>query len=201
MKAETEIEFEEAMKRQRQEAETWFKETTAKKEELAKEVGRLEKRRQEALMPLLIKSEDIHSVEEALLAQKLQIEAQALENEENSRLLMQKLDDSSSKEQDIEERTKRLKRLEQATEAQRNLAAEELKQFNAHIEEFQKKSEERETQFAYRQSELDALENLYKEREKGFEMREQEIEASKRLLNDGRILLEKGFEELRRNKK
>lgn len=199
-KDEVEMEFDQTMKRQQQEAEGWFQVEMERKTKLLKEVEQLEERREKALMPLLIKSEDIHSVEEALSARKLELDAQEVEIEEHSRLVMLKLDELSSKEQDYDERNKRLKRQETAGETQRNQITHELKQLNVQIEEFQKKSEERETDFAYRQSELDALENLYKERELGFARREEEIEASRRLLDDGRLLLEKGFAELRKNK-
>lgn len=199
-KEEAEKSFEKTMKLQREEAELWYTQNVTRKNELKKELEELEQKRKEALSPLLIKAEDIKSAQQEIHARKLELDAREAELEEDSRLLMQKLDQCSTTEHDLNEREKKVKRMELASEAQKNLVAKEMKQFNLQLEQFQKESEERETEFAYRQSELDARKNLADERDKSFIEREKEIRAAQRLLADQRLLLEQGFEELRRKK-
>lgn len=196
-KNEAEASFDQTMKKQQEVSDIWFKDNLSRKQELETEVAKLEKRRKEALSPLLIKEEDIQSVQELLTARELSITAKETENEEESRLLMRKMDEFSHREQDLSKKEKRIQAWEQGVETQRNQSVLELKAMNTRMEEFQKRVEEKESEFAYRQSEIDALTNLQAEKEKGFVDREKEIASSMRLLTDQRLLLSKGFEELR----
>ncbi|MDE2101559.1 MAG: hypothetical protein KGL39_30215 [Patescibacteria group bacterium] len=198
MKAQTEREFAETLERQKKEAAAFHEEQLAKKKELEREVERLEKRRKEALMPLLIKEEDIHSVQEALHARELVVARKETEQEEESRALMRRLDEVSSKEQELSEREARTKRIEQGAEFQKNQVAADARRLGIQLADFQKMVEDKEIAFAYRQSELDAQAKLQQEKEQLFIQREKEIAAGKRLLEDQRSLLAKGFEELRR---
>lgn len=197
MKKEVEKSFDDEMKRQRETTEKWFEETSLRKNELLKEVEKLEDRRKKALLPPMIAAEDIHSTEEALWARKLELDSRSSEVEEESRFLMAKLDANSSKEQDLDEREKRMKVMELGVETQRNQISQELKQFNIKLVEFNNKIEEKEKEFAYRDSELDARKNLYDENDRSLIAREKEMESAHRLLADQRLLLSKGFEELR----
>ena len=190
--------FEQVMANQRLEMEQWLQESTAKKNTLEKEVLRLEKRRKEALIPLLIKAEDIHSVQEELHARKLVLDLQESEQEESSRLLMRRLDELSTQKQDLDSREQRVKRMELGAETQKNQVAESAKLLGRQIAEFTQRAEEKELEFAHKQSELDATANLQSEIDRGFIKREEEIQASMRLLDDQRILLQKGFNELRK---
>lgn len=198
--AETERMFQENMDRQKKEHEEWFVAMTTQKNNLKVDVEDLEERRRRALMPPLIKAEDIHSTEEALWARKLELDAREFDVEEESRVLMRRLDEVSSREQDVDARSKRLKRMESGAQLQHNQVSQSAKQLNLQILDFQKRSSDKEAEFAYQQSELDAKENLSRENERLIEEREREIEAGKRLLADQRLLLEKGFAELNRLK-
>lgn len=199
-KTKAEIEFEESMTRQREEAEKWYTETLKGRNELEKEVKILEERRRLALMPPLIKAEDIHSVEEELWARKLEVDLKENDNEDASRALMVRLDEVSERELDLNGREKRIKQMEQGAEIQKNQVATNAKKLSLRIDDFEKRVIETETNLAFQQSELDAKTNLYAEKERMYEEREVEIQAAKRLLADERLLLDKGFEELRRLK-
>lgn len=198
--ADAERLFEETMAKQREETEQWFAENVARKKALADEVERLEKRRKEALMPPLIKAEDIHSVSDALHARKLELDLQEQENEETSRLLMRRLDEVSERELDLNKREKQVKRMEHGAELQRDQVAQDAKRLSRQIAEFQEKVETTQADFAFKESELDARKNLYDQNDLLLVEREKEIEAGKRLLADQRLLLDKGFEELRKLK-
>lgn len=195
---DAEDDFQATMERQRREAAEWFEDNQAKKKELAEEVMALEKRRKDALMPLLIKSEDIHSVEEALRARALELDAKESSLEEESRLLMSRIDDISTREQTISKKEDYLARSEKTFEGRKSQILEDSHKLSNRMEQFEKDMAEREMTMAYRQSELDARENLYKGNEERLIEREREIEAGKRLLEDQRLVLEKGFAELRR---
>lgn len=199
-KNEAERDFKETMRKQSAEAEAWFTENTRKKNGLLREIEDLEARRKKALIPLLIKAEDIHSTEEALQARKLELDSRESQLEEDSRTLMRRLDEVSDKKQDLETREARLKRMELGAETQKNQVAQDAKRLSLQMAEFEQRMEEKETDFAYRQSELDARSNLFSEKENLLAERENEIEAAKRLLADQRNLLAKGFEELKRLK-
>lgn len=196
-KADVEKEFEETMARQRLETEEFFNQTNEKKRILEREVLELEERRKQALMPPLIKAEDIHSISEALHARGLELDYRESENEEDSRVLMRRLNEVAEQQQSLDERDARVKRLEKSTEAQRVQTAQGVQRLNKQMEDFRIRVEEKETVFAFKQSEMDAKENLLDEREKGFVARETEIQNAVRLLADHRLLLEKGFIELR----
>lgn len=196
-KKEAELEFNATMERQKLQAQVFIDETSERKNLLAKEVERLEKRRQEALKPPLVKAEDIHSISEALHARKLELDAQEIKNEDASRSLMHKLDIVSTTEQDLSQREKRLKVKELGAETQRMQVAKDAKRITLQLQSFVKMTEEKETEIAFKQSELDARTNLIKQTEDGFVTREKEIQAAMRLLADQRLLLEKGFKELR----
>lgn len=199
-KDEVEREFKEMMERHRMEAEDFYNKQVLVRKELELEVEVLEERRRIALTPPLIKAEDIHSVQEELHARKLELDLRESETEERSRLVMRQMDSNSSQKQDLDMREKRIERMEHGAETQKNQVAESARLMNLHMESFEERMATKETEFAYKQSELDARENLANEREHMFEKREDEIRAGTRLLEDRRILLEKGFEEFRRLK-
>ncbi len=196
-----ERDFELTLRQQREAMFIFMEESRIKKDALEKEVLRLEDRRKKALIPPLIKAEDIHSVQEELHARKLVLDLQESEQEESSRLLMRRLDELSTQKQDLDSREQRVKRMELGAETQRNQVAQDAKHLGLQLADFQRRTEEKETEFAYRQSELDAQANLQREIELSFVKREEEIQASMRLLADQRILLDQGFSELRRHKK
>lgn len=200
-KDEIEIEFANTMKQQQEVAEKWFEDNTYRKNALIQEVEILEVRRKRALMPPLIKAEDIHSTSEALHARKLELDLQQSENEEESRILMQRLDEVSTREHDIDQREKRLKVKELGCETQSNQIAKDAKRLALQMADYQRQVDEKQTDFAYRESEMDARNNLLDERERGYVIRENEIQASMRLLADQRLLLEQGFKELRLKQK
>jgi chromosome segregation ATPase len=195
-KEEIERSFQETIVRQQKIAEQLYEENVAKKKELEAQVEKLEKRRTDALMPLLIKEEDIQSTQDSIRARQLELDERAASLEDEQRVLMRRLDEVSSRIQDLDAREKRVKQMEQGAEFQRNQVANSIKRMNTQMAEFQNKVEEKETAFAYRQSELDAQKNLYDENDKKLIEREKEIAAGKRLLADQRVLLEKGFKEL-----
>lgn len=199
-KNEAERSFEETMKKQQDIAAAWFEETTTKKNAVLREVERLEDRRRKALKPPLIKAEDIHTFEEKLWARKLELDALEDEHETRGRELMQRLDECSTQQNDLDKREKRIKIMELATEDQKNKVASDLRHLNMQLAEFYKTKEEAEMALAFQKSELDAQAKLQKEKEDGFIERENEIQAAMRLLADQRFLLEKGFEELRKTK-
>ena len=193
-----ERDFEQTLRQQREAMSIFMEESRIKKDALEKEVVRLEDRRKKALIPPLIKAEDIHSVQEELHARKLVLDLQESEQEESSRLLMRRLDELSTQKQDLDSREQRVKRMELGAETQKNQVAESAKLLGRQIAEFTQRAEEKELEFAHKQSELDATANLQSEIDRGFIKREEEIQASMRLLDDQRILLQKGFNELRK---
>ena len=193
-----ERDFELTLRQQREAMSIFMEESRIKKDALEKEVVRLEDRRKKALIPPLIKAEDIHSVQEELHARKLVLDLQESEQEESSRLLMRRLDELSTQKQDLDSREQRVKRMELGAETQKNQVAESAKLLGRQIAEFTQRAEEKELEFAHKQSELDATANLQSEIDRGFIKREEEIQASMRLLDDQRILLQKGFNELRK---
>lgn len=200
-KKDAEEAFAFSMKRQQQEADEWFKNNLKEKQALTEEVERLEQRRKDALSPLLIKEEDIHSVQEALNARELTVQQQEIENGEVARTLMRKIDAVQDQQQSLDEREKRVVRQEQGAEFQKNQIIKDAKRLTVQLSEFEARMSLKETEIAYKQSELDARTNLIEEKEKGFFTREQEVQAAMRLLTDQRILLEKGFKELRLKQK
>lgn len=200
-KNEVELEFSATMERHRASAQAWFDGNNEKKNSLTKEVERLESRRQEALKPPLIKAEDIHSISEALHARKLELDLQQAENEDATRLLMTRLDTLSTNEEDFKQREKRLKVKEMGIETQRTKLAKDARKITLQLQSFLTMTEEKETDIAFKQSALDARTNLIEQTEKRFVAREQEIQAAMRLLADQRLLLEKGFIELRAKQK
>lgn len=191
-----ETEFKATMEQHKKDAEDWFKENFNKKDTLLKEIEKLEKRKQEALSPLLINAEDIHSTQEALASRELIVQQKETEIEEEARSLMHKLDKVADIKQSLDERENRVKRQELGNETQRNQIANDAKKITVQLQEFLAITSQKETDIAFERSELDARKNLLDEVEKGFIEREKEIEAAKRLLADQRVLLEKGFKEL-----
>lgn len=196
-KEDAERSFDLSLKRQQKESKEWFEANLTQKKALEEEVSRLEERRKEALMPLLIKEEDIQSVQEALKARELMVQQRELENEETARNLMRKIDAAQDQKQTLDERESRLQRQEQGAEFQRNQIVSDARRLTIQLSDFERRMVEKETEIAYKQSELDARTNLISDKEKGFVGREKKIEAAKRLLADQRLLLEKGFKELR----
>lgn len=196
-KNEVEAAFEATLRQQKEEAEHWFEENLARKKALEEEVGKLELRRKEALSPLLIKEEDIHSVQEALKARELSVEAKEEKVDDEVRGLMRRLDEMGDRELKLKDREQRVQRMEQGAQTQHTQVAQDAKRLSLKMLEFEQKVSERETDLAYRQSELDARTNLYAEKDKLFVERENEIQAAMRLLADQRVLLDKGFAELR----
>ncbi len=199
-KNNAEIAFIEMMERQKKEAEEWTISTTERKQALAREVERLEQRRKNALIPPLIKAEDIHLVEEELWARKLEVDLKESENEEKTRSLMVQLDAVASREQDLTQRERRTKQMEEGAEMQKQQVASSSRLLSLRLVNFEQMASERETALAYQQSELDARVNLCKDTETSLVEREREIEAANRLLQDQRVVLDKGFEELRKLK-
>ncbi len=197
-KNEADAAFEDTMRQQKEEAAAWFEENLSRKKSLEEEVNTLERRRKEALSPLLIKEEDIHSVQEALKARELSVEAKEGEVEEAVRGLMRRLDEVGDRELKLRDREQRIQRMEQGAQVHHTQVAQDAKRLSLKMLEFEQKVSERETDLAYRQSELDARTNLYAEKEKLFVERENEIQAAMRLLADQRVLLDKGFAELRK---
>lgn len=200
-KNEVEKEFEETMKKKQEESAKWFAENIEKKNALLKEVEKIEERRKKSLEPILISADDIHNEFEALQARKLELDMQDEEMQEEYRKLTQKMDLVSSKEQDLNEREKRVRRVELGSETQRNQVAESSRLLNKKLSEFQQNIEQKDMDIAFRESELDARKNLYDQNDQLLITREKEIESAKRLLADQRILLEKGFQELRAKQK
>lgn len=197
-KNKAENDFNETMQRQQKEAEKEFAERIARKNILEREVERLEQRRKAAISPLTQREKDIKSKEESLIARELVIVDQEAENEEDSRLLMRRLDDISMQKQMLDEREAKIQRIEHGIEIQRKQTIEGSKYLALQMAVYQQKVDAMQAEFFRREAGLLAKESLYIEREKGFEKREFEVSEEFRLLADRRILLDKGFEELKR---
>lgn len=185
-KDEVEREFAQTMDRQRKEAEAWFLDTTDKKKALKDEVEGLLRQREEALSPLLIQQGDIHSIGESLKAREISVARREETVEEESRLLMRRMDELSSRETDIEKGEKRLKVAEQGLEIQRTQVREGSAQLTDRVVDFQTKMNDREFELSLRQSEQDATDNLQKEKAEKLLSKERELESARRLLEDDR---------------
>lgn len=195
---EAEQAFEATLKFQREKNEAEINRFIDKKNALLSEISGLERRREDLLSPLLLVKNELDSEREAVLILKLQNEAKEQELIEEKRLLMSKLDEVSTLKQDLENRSKLLRTRELGSESQRNQIAHDARRLSVQTSEFYSKVNEKQSEFAFRESELDARSNLLDEREKGFMRREEEIKSAKILLQDQRIQLDKGFEELRK---
>lgn len=200
-KTEAEQSFEETMQRQQKEGEEWFTEHVGKKNELKREVEELEERRKKALSPLTLKKKDLDLRDESLLARELGIQNKEVELQEESRILMRRSDEVSSRELDLDERGRRIKRTEEGARLQARQTAENAKSLNRRMAEFQVHMEQNEQGLAYRKSKQDARENLLDGIEAGFVKRENVLASEAKLLADQRVLLSKGFKELANKQK
>lgn len=200
-KTQAEEDFKKMLIEQRELYAKEYNEQIALKNKLEEEIRSLEKRRENALKPRLIKAKDLQLQQEELFNQKLDLEKKEKELEDSSRALMQKLDVVSDREMKVNDKEKTVKRILEGAEFQKNEVAREVKKFSFVLQDFQKQKDQYEIDMAYKMSEINAKEISLKEKERSFISRENEIQASMRLLADQRLLLDKGFEELRRERK
>ena len=196
-KNEVEQEFEQTMARHKAASEQFYAEELEKKKALKEEVLLLEQRRKDALSPLIQREKDIESREQQLCTDKELFESEKEEFEDKNRAFMKNLDILSTRQQELDEREDRVRRMEYGAQTQRDQIAHDAKNLALRLSAFLKDMQEKETAFAYRESELDAKVNLYNDKLKNIEEREEKITQSMRLLEDQRELLEKGFKELR----
>lgn len=195
---EAETDFEETIKRQQEITEREFVAKIERNNQLERETIALEERKKKALTPLIAREKLVHSQEEALHEEENQLLLREVENEERTRLLMEKLDDLSTQQQDLNKRVKQLRLKEQGAETQSHQIAEQVRMFNRKLIDFQAKVEGKETEFAFRQSELDARKNLYDGNDTRLKTREQAMRVAQQQLAQERFLLDKGFGELRK---
>lgn len=201
LKAQTDAErdFDDMMKRQQEIAADFYRKSVEQKTTLENEVSQLEERRQKAISPLIEREKAIQSGEESLEKREELIGLKEAENEEESRILMARLDGITFKEQELDKRETHVKSMEKGAEIQRIQVAEDAKRLGIALAEFQAHCEEKENGFAYRQSELDADMNLYIEKDKKLAIREKEVKDEWLRIIDQRKTLERAFEEIRRS--
>lgn len=197
-KKDAEDAFVETMRQQQEVSEQWFSKNLEKKQELGREIAALEKRKQEALSPLLIKESDIQSAQEALVLREAELIQRKAEIEEESRVLMRRMDEYTTKMHDLDSRQKRVHVMEQGAATQRNQIVSDARKLNEHLASFNERVAKTEYDFAIRQSELDAQKNLYDEKDRGLVTREKEIIEEKRRIADQWKEIEKTSEELRK---
>lgn len=173
----------------------------AQKSALEAEIQKLEKRRKAALSPLLIDANDIHSTQKELSERTRVLALQEQENEETRRALVRRLDEIAERERQLDDREQSIARMKKGAEMQRSQIESSSKRLNARMEAFERTVADKEMDFAFKESELDARRKLYEDNDKRLIERENELAAGRRLLQDQRLLLEKGFEELRKSQK
>ena len=89
-------------------------------------------------------------------------------------------------------------RIERGAEIQRNQILQDAKRLSSELSLFAEEKKKIETQFALRQSEQDARQNLLDEREKAFIEREKKIENDKLIIKNQFAELEKTAEYIRK---
>lgn len=198
-KTQAEQDFERTLKRQQKTNEQEYEASLRRKLELNKEVEALEERKRQALSPLIEREKTVELAEESIRHRQADLDMQEEDLEEKTRLLMEKLDDVSSRELQVADREAYVQRLQQGVEIQRDQTAQDARNLAIQLSEFQKQVEDKEVAFAFRQSELDAQENLYKEKDGLLLKREEEVKEEWIRIRDQRIQLDKAFTELRKN--
>lgn len=193
-----EREFAESMNARRKEAEEEYEKRLQEKRALDDEIRKLEERRREALRPLLLSEQDVQSAQEALKVREDAVATAEAENEETHRALVKKINETAERARNLDERESLVKRREAGAEMQRQQVSQSAKQVNALLQKFEQEKADWDIERAHQQSEFDARKNLYDQQDARLLEREQEIEASMRLLQDQRVLLDKGFAELRK---
>lgn len=201
MREEAERMFEETLKSQQETADGLRKEEEKKRASYEKEVAVLEERKRAALAPILQRERDAVLEDERLKKLSSDLEEKRADIEEKYRLLMERLDDISFKEQEIEARDKRSNVMRLGVQQQARQVSEDSQRLSVELAKFQKYTEEQSALLAMRESAIVAQEKMNKEKVLMFEKREKEIEDGNIVLTDRRATLEQGFEELRRLKK
>lgn len=197
-KEKVEKDFNEMMAKQQKDFEDFVQGKIKERKALEKEVEKLEHRKKVALTPLVEREKGVQLQEEDLKRRSYELALTASNQEETARVLMRRLDDVSIREQNALNQEEKVKRMEQGSEMQRMQVAQDARRLGLRLADFQRESEEKERDFAYIQSELDARHNLILEKEKGFKEREQELERERIRLADQRFELEKAFDEIRK---
>lgn len=187
-KEEVEKEFEETMARQRSITEEEFEEHIAKKKVLEEEVVALEERKRLALIQPLIQVDDVFSFKESLQAREAILAVKELQSEDSSRTLMRRLDEVSSREQDVKGEEQRIKIIKESAELQSKQVTESAHRHSLLVVEYQAQINEKEFGLASAHSKLDAATNLYEEKEKRLVERENEVYVALRLLEEKREL-------------
>lgn len=185
-KGEAERDFEESMARQRKEQEAWEEEVRIRKSNLLGEITLLEQRKERALIPLTSREAIIKSAEDALRQRESEVEKREADVADSSRRLMAKLDAVYTREEDVKMGEKRLESRKRGIEAQAAQVMEGAKALNERIETFAKYAQEKEDEFAYTKSELDARKNLYDENDKRMTERERQMKLAQERLQDTR---------------